>query len=82
VEHAYAKRNPGKGLRDADRAGAVYAALRGSFEREQHSYQLKHLASGEQMLVAEADLLRFLEQHLQHSDTDTPPEQQAERGTP
>jgi histidyl-tRNA synthetase len=82
VEHAYTKRNPGKGLRDADRAGAVYAALRGSQERDQHSYQLKHLASGEQMLVAEADLLSFLERHLHHPTSEPQPEPQAERGTP
>jgi histidyl-tRNA synthetase len=97
VEHAYVKRNPGKGLRDADRAGAVYAALRGSQERQQHSYQLKHLASGEQTLVAEADLVTFLEHHLPHQAGKHPPQQAssqqessqqddqdtyAERGTP
>lgn len=76
VEHAYVKRNPGKGLRDADRAGAVYAALRGSSERASHSYQLKHLASGEQTLVAEADLVNFLERHLPNHT-----ENHAERGT-
>ncbi|MEM7734634.1 MAG: histidine--tRNA ligase [Deinococcota bacterium] len=64
VEHAYTKRNPGKGLRDADRAGATYAALRGSQERAEGSYQLKHLATGEQVTVAEAELMGFLEANV------------------
>ena len=38
VEHAYTKRNPGKGLKEADRAGARYAALRGSKERQEGVY--------------------------------------------
>ncbi len=64
VEHAYTKRNPGKGLRDADRAGATYAALRGSQERAEACYQLKHLATGEQVTVPEAELMTFLEEKL------------------
>jgi histidyl-tRNA synthetase len=48
VEHGYARRAPGKGLRDADRAGAVFAVLRGSREREADAVTLKHLESGEQ----------------------------------
>ncbi|MDZ7800791.1 MAG: histidine--tRNA ligase [Trueperaceae bacterium] len=51
VEHAYARRAPGKGLRDADRAGARYAALRGERERERGAWTLKHLARGDQREV-------------------------------
>lgn len=60
VEHAYVKRNPGKGLKEADRSGAIYAALRGSQEREAGTYQLKHLASGEQQTIPEGELGGFL----------------------
>ncbi|MEJ2667147.1 MAG: histidine--tRNA ligase [Deinococcales bacterium] len=60
VEHAYAPRNPGKGLRDADRRGAVYAGLRGESERAGDVVQLKHLGSGEQTRVRVAELARFL----------------------
>ena len=56
VEHGYAKRQPGKGLRDADRAGARYAGLIGARERADGVVQLKHLASGVQTSVALADL--------------------------
>ncbi len=61
AEHAYRRRNPGKGLRDADRAGARFAALRGPEERDQDAWQLKDLGSGEQRAVAAADLLPTLE---------------------
>ena len=67
--HAYVRRNPGKGLRDADRAGAVFAALRGSAEREHDTYQLKHLASGEQTEVAADDL----SQHVHTASDASPP---------
>jgi histidyl-tRNA synthetase len=60
VEHAYVRRNVGKGLRDADRAGARYAALRGPDERSSGIYRVKHLASGEQHDVAESELGRLL----------------------
>lgn len=63
VEHAYVKRNPGKGLKEADRAGATFAALRGSREREAGRYEVKQLASGEQVSVPEGDLLSFLERN-------------------
>lgn len=56
VQHAYVRRAPGKGLRDADRVGARYAALRGEREREHDTWTLKHLASGEQREVADAEL--------------------------
>ena len=60
VEHAYARRNPGKGLRDADRAGAVYAGLRGPEERMKGGYAVKHLASGSQSFVKENELASLL----------------------
>lgn len=58
VQHAYVRRAPGKGLRDADRTGARYAALRGERERERDIWTLKHLNSGEQREVASRDLAR------------------------
>lgn len=64
VEHAYTRRNPGKGLKEADRSGALFAALRGSAERDRGEYQVKHLASGEQRAVAEHQLLPFLQTEL------------------
>lgn len=60
VEHAYVRRNVGKGLRDADRAAARYAGLRGPEERAAGAYRLKHLASGEQHDVPEGELERLL----------------------
>ncbi len=63
VEHAYTKRNPGKGLKEADRAGAHYAALRGSKERQEGVYSVKHLGSGEQTQVPEGELGAFLKAH-------------------
>lgn len=56
VQHGYAKRNPGKGLRDADRSGARYAGLRGARERQAGVWTLKRLADGEQREVAEGEL--------------------------
>jgi histidyl-tRNA synthetase len=48
VEHGYSKRNPGRGLRDADRLGARFAGLYGEREREAGVLQVKHLASGQE----------------------------------
>lgn len=64
VEHAYQPRNPGKGLKEADRSGAVFAALRGGSERAQGVVQLKHLESGEQVAVAESALEGYLLERL------------------
>ncbi|MDF1524080.1 MAG: histidine--tRNA ligase [Trueperaceae bacterium] len=61
VEHGYVKRAPGKGLRDADRAGARYAGLIGARERAEGTVQLKHLATGVQRSVPLADLADALE---------------------
>jgi len=60
VEHAYQRRNAGKGLKDADRSGASHAALRGASERETDSWQLKDLTSGEQRSVSEQVLVDLL----------------------
>ncbi len=58
--HGYARRNPGKGMRDADRSGAQFAVLRGEQERADGLYQVKHLTSGEQHAVAEDSLEQWL----------------------
>ncbi len=60
VQFAYQRRNPGKGLKDADRSGARYAAMRGASERERGAWQLKELASGEQREVTEEELANLL----------------------
>ena len=57
----YQRRNPGKGLREADRAGARFAALRGEGERERGVWQLKELASGEQRELDASQLAQVLE---------------------
>ncbi len=64
VEFAYQRRNPGKGLRDADRSRARFAALRGAEERGRGAWQLKDLASGEQLEVAEERLGSVLAERL------------------
>jgi histidyl-tRNA synthetase len=61
TEHAYMARKPGKGLQEADRAGSSFAALRGKTERENKTYQVKNLKSGEQVEVKEDELKSFLE---------------------
>ena len=53
IEHGYVARNPGKGLRDADRSGARFAVLRGTREREQAAFVVKDLRSGAQVTVGE-----------------------------
>ena len=65
VQHAYSRRNPSKGLRDAERSGAHFAGLRGDRERERGVYTLKDLASGEQLEVPEADLAGVLAARLE-----------------
>ena len=60
VEHAYRRRNPGRGLRDAERSGAPLAGLRGASERETHSLTVKDLASGKQCDILEDNLPVFL----------------------
>lgn len=61
VEHAYTARKPGKGLQEADRAGATFAALRGRLERENKTYKVKNLQTGEQQEIRETELANFLE---------------------
>lgn len=63
VDHGYSARRPGKGLAEADRAGARFAALRGERERAADSYSVKHLASGEQWQIPSGDLPAFLREH-------------------
>jgi len=65
VQHGYKERNPGKGLRDAERSGARFAGLRGDRERERGVYTLKNLETGEQLEVAETDLESFLAARLE-----------------
>ncbi|MEX2535897.1 MAG: histidine--tRNA ligase [Trueperaceae bacterium] len=60
VEHAYVRRNVGKGLRDANRSGARFAGLRGTEERTAGIYRIKQLASGEQHDIQEGELGRLL----------------------
>ena len=60
VEFSYIKRNPTKGLKEANRSGATFAALRGDREREKGIYQLKNLQSGDQSEVPENNLHNFL----------------------
>jgi histidyl-tRNA synthetase len=60
VEHAYTARKPGKGLQEAERAGATFAALRGKTERGNQSYQIKNLKTGEQIEVKETEVVNFL----------------------
>lgn len=61
VSFAYQRRNPGKGLKEADRAGATYAGLLGAAERARGVLQVKHLASGEQLEIGTAELADFLD---------------------
>lgn len=61
VEFGYGARAPGKGLRDADRAGARWAGLLGGRERAEGAVQLKHLATGVQRTVPFAELAAALE---------------------
>lgn len=64
VEFAYARRNVGKGLKDADRRGAVFAGLRGEAERRSGVLLLKHLATGEQHEVALEEVASFVSGRL------------------
>ena len=59
VQHGYKERNPGKGLRDAERSGARFAGLRGERERERGIYTLKNLETGEQLRSPKPTWRRF-----------------------
>lgn len=59
VSFSYQRRNPGKGLKEAERAGARYAALRGASERADNAWQLKDLVSGEQRQLSETQLMEL-----------------------
>lgn len=58
VQFAYVPRNPGRGLRDATRAGATHAVLRGASERDAGVWQVKDLASGDQHELTEQEIAR------------------------
>lgn len=60
VQHGYSRRKVAKGLRDAERSGARFAGLRGEGERQQGSYTLKDLLTGEQVEVAEKGVAAFV----------------------
>jgi histidyl-tRNA synthetase len=62
VEHGYTARNPGKGLRDADRRGATYAGLYGAREREAGVLNIKHLASGQEQSVSLKGVPAFIDE--------------------
>ena len=68
VEHAYVRRNPTKGLRDADRSGAIYAVLRGERERDAGVVMVKHLERGDQVEIP----LEALADHLRAAARDEP----------
>ena len=59
TQFAYQRRNPGKGLKEADRSRARFAAMRGSSERQQQAWQLKDLVSGQQREVSELELIEL-----------------------
>lgn len=59
---AYQFRAPGRGLRDATRAGATHAILRGESERAAGQWQLKDLTTGEQTMKTEVEIERFFAQ--------------------
>ncbi len=78
VEHGYVARNPGKGLRDADRAGAKVAVLRGARERADEHVVVKDLRSGAQQRLA----LRALAEHLRSVERSEPNPDEAPRHGP
>ncbi len=61
VEHAYTKRAPGKGLRDADRSGARYAGLYGARERADGAIQIKDLTTGAERRLPLRDVTAWAE---------------------
>jgi len=71
VEHAYTKRAPGKGLRDADRSGARYAGLYGARERADGVIQLKELASGVERRLPLDDLAAWIVAQAEAGAADT-----------
>ncbi len=60
VQYGLTGRNPGRGMKDADRSGARFAALRGGRERQAGHYEVKDLRTGEQESVKEEQLLNWL----------------------
>lgn len=64
VQHSYLPRNPGKGLKEADRSGARYALLRGDQERAGAIFMARDLKTGQQTSVAEDGLLKWLQERM------------------
>ncbi len=60
AQHSYVSRNPGRGMKEADRSGARFAVLRGEREREQGMFEVKDLRSGDQTSVPEERLKTWL----------------------
>jgi histidyl-tRNA synthetase len=60
VQHSYAVRKVGKGLGEANRRQARFAALRGGRERDEGVYSVKDLDSGEQTSVAFEALSQYV----------------------
>ncbi len=71
VEHSYTPRNPGKGLRDADRSGARLAVLRGSRERAAGVVMLKDLRTGDQQSLDLSELPAALRRSAGASQDDS-----------
>jgi histidyl-tRNA synthetase len=67
VRFDYQRRSPKAALRDANRAGARFAALLGASEIEAKQVQLKDLESGDQSPVSLADLPARLRAHVADS---------------
>ncbi|GAA4021325.1 histidine--tRNA ligase [Deinococcus rubellus] len=63
AEFAYRALKPGNVFKEAERRGAIYAALIGSDEAASQNVTLKHLQTGEQRRVAINDLNAFLLEH-------------------
>lgn len=60
VGYTLTSRKTARGLKDADRSGARFAALRGERERAAGTFEVKNLEDGTQHTVAEDDLRRWL----------------------
>lgn len=65
VQYGLTRRNPGRGMKDADRSGARFAALRGERERAAGQFEVKDLQSGSQESVAEDQLLSWLHERME-----------------
>lgn len=62
VQHSMVRRNPGRGMKDADRSGSSFAALRGERERQAGTWEVKDMRTGEQENVPGNELLQYLQE--------------------